>query len=127
MADRQNVLDQKTHVSGKISDMCRYVGFGVIAVAWTTLNSSADFSISVASGFHMELTVSALFGILTVAFDYLQFLCGYFSVNDALKAENNNYDSSSLSYRFRSHFFWAKQVTAAGAILILLYVVFRSL
>lgn len=127
MTDRQRVIDHKTHVSGKISDMCRYIGFGVIAVAWMTLNSSADFSVSLASEFQMELTISAIFGILTVAFDYLQFLCGYFSVNDALKSKDNDYDSSSLPYKFRSHFFWAKQFTAASAILILLYVVFHSL
>jgi len=127
MADRNRVLDQKTHVSGKISDMCRYIGFGVVAVAWTTLNSSAAFSVSVASNHRTALIGSAIFGILTVAFDYLQFLCGYFSINEALKSSTNEYDSSSASYRFRSHFFWAKQVTAALAMLFLLYVVLRSL
>lgn len=127
MADRQTVLEEKRHVSSKVSDLCRYIGFGVVAVAWATLNSSANFAVELTSNFQTELTISAVLGLLTVGLDYLQFVAGYLAVNRALQSENNEYDSASLSYKLRVWSFWVKQATAAGAIVALLYVVFRSL
>ena len=127
MATRKDILDQSQHTSNKVSDLCRFVGFGVIAVAWTALNSTSDFATTIASDYRVQLVWSAIFGILTIAFDYLQFLSGYISAQSALASERNSYDKGSVSYKARRACFKLKQVTVGIGIGILLFVVMGSL
>jgi len=124
---RQKVLEEKRHVSSKVSDLCRYIGFGVVAVVWTMLTSSSEFASSVTANYQIYLLLSASAGILTIFFDYLQFLAGYLSVNKALDSENSRYDKSSILYKSRIFFFWAKQVTTVFGIVILVWVVLSNI
>lgn len=60
------------------------------------------------------LLVAACLGAVTIVLDYLQFLAGYFSVQEALKNEGGGYkyDDQSIAYKARNFAFWAKQVAA---------------
>jgi len=124
---REKVLEEKRHVSSKVSDLCRYIGFGVVAVVWTMLTASSEFASGVTANYRIYLLISATAGILTIFFDYLQFLAGYISVNKALDSENSSYDKSSISYKSRIFFFWAKQVTTVFGIVILVWVVLSNI
>lgn len=124
---RQKVLEEKRHVSIQISDLCRYIGFGVVAVVWTMLTASSDFASNVTANYRISLLLSASAGILTIFFDYLQFLAGYVSVNKALSSDNNSYDKNWKSYKLRIFFFWAKQFSAVIGILILVWIVLSNI
>lgn len=120
---RKAVLDEKRHVSTKISDLCRYIAFGTVAANWALITSTAQFASNIAAGSGQLLMISVTGGILAILFDYLQFLAGYFSVNKALNSSDDSYDPKLLSYKFRAFFFWAKQVAAVTGIAILIVVI----
>lgn len=87
------------------------------------LMSDSEFAkMIVEKSFFLILTAAGL-GVLTVVFDYLQFLSGYVAVNAALKNSENQYSYSKswLSYKFRGWFFRLKQLTAfLGSILVII-------
>ena len=120
---RKAVLDEKRHVSTNISNLCRYIAFGTVAVNWALITSTAQFASSIAASAGSSLMLSATGGILAILFDYLQFLAGYFSVNKALDSTDNTYNTALISYKLRVFFFWAKQAAAVIGILILILVV----
>lgn len=124
---RKKVLEEKRHVSSRVSDLCRYIGFGVVAVTWTLITSTSDFATSITTNYRTWLMLSAIGGILTILFDYLQFLAGYLSVNEALNRTDNTYDDKSLAYKSRKVLFWLKQVTAIACIVILIVVVISNI
>ena len=111
---RDNRLIDKKDVSGRIGESSRFIGFGLIALTFAIHGSSNEFTKSIVQGYEFFLNMSGFLGCLTILFDYLQYICGYFSVNHALKRDSDDfmYDPKSPSYKGRIFFFWAKQSTA---------------
>lgn len=117
---RKSVLAEKRHVSSKISDLSRYVGFGLVAVVYAILTSDSKIVIQLYERYTTALLAAAFFGALTVILDYLQFLGGYLAVEQALQNEEGSYcyDDKSFWYKLRVNAFWMKQATAfCGALL----------
>lgn len=115
---RNKVLEEKRHVSSKISDLSRYIGFGLVAVAYAILTSSSADIASLYGERRFLVLLAAAFGTLAVILDYVQFLSGYLAVQAALKNKVGEfeYDDSSFSYKLRSGAFWGKQFASlAGA------------
>jgi len=122
---RKVVLEEKRHVSSKISDLSRYIGFGLVAVVYTILTSDSKAVIKIYENYTFLLLLVAEFGAATILFDYLQFVGGYFSVEAALKNEGDSYryNSKSFWYQLRIIAFWIKQVIALlGAILLIIVI-----
>lgn len=111
---REKVLEQKELVSSRISDLSRYVGFGLVAVVYATLTSEDSAAGQLFTTQQTKLLIAAGFGALAILFDYLQFFAGYLSVQKALKNEAGGYqyDDNSAWYWIRSIMFWAKQLMA---------------
>jgi len=125
---RKAVLDEKRHVSSRISDLSRYMGFGLVAVVYTILTSNSRLVMSIYTNYSGWLLGVAVLGIITIISDYLQFLAGYVNVQNALRNEVGNfeYDDKSLSYWFRNFAFKLKQITALLGALILICVIAKS-
>jgi len=122
---RKKVLEQKEKMSSRISDLCRYIGFGLVAVVYTILTSESKVVISIYEHYTDWLLGIAFLGLLTIIFDYLQYLGGYYSVEKALKNEAGNYqyDDESFWYCLRNSAFIFKQSTAFIGALILVFVI----
>ncbi len=122
---RKKVLEQKEKVSARVSDLCRYIGFGLVAVVYAILTSDSKAVISIYEHYTGFLLGVAALGVFTIIFDYLQYLGGYYSVEKALKNEigNYQYDDKSFWYRLRSSAFIFKQFTAFIGALILVFVI----
>jgi len=71
-----SVLDEQRHVSSKISDLCRYIGFGITAAVYSIFVSKSDFAMSLLASDKLLLVLTAITAIVIILFDYLQFLCG---------------------------------------------------
>lgn len=118
-ARRSAVLEEKRHVSAKISDLTRYIGFGLVAVCYAIVTSESATTQSLYGDQPRLLLLAAGLGSLSIVLDYLQFLGGYFAVNTALKNVDGGfkYNSDSLAYKVRRFCYAAKQFAAmAGAI-----------
>jgi hypothetical protein len=122
---RLRVLEEQLHVTSKISDLCRYIGFGIAVACYSIFTSSSAFSQEVLINYNclIALLISVIFAVLTIFFDYLQFLCGYFAVRSALENEENefNYNIDSFFYKCRFIFFYVKQATLLISVVSLIY------
>jgi hypothetical protein len=122
------VLEEKRHVSSRVSDLCRYIGFGLAAVVFLLLSSNSGYAKSVALQHQNMLLLIGGTGCLTVIFDYLQFLAGYFTVNRAINNTENNYeyDRKWPAYKLRIWSFYIKQCTTIIGAATLLYLIVIS-
>ncbi len=122
---RERVLEEKKNVSSRISDLCRYIGFGLVAVVFTILSSDSELVIGIYENYTGWLLSASVLGTLTIILDYLQFLSGYRVVQKALcnKKGNYMYDDTSFWYWLRNFAFMAKQITAFSGAIILVIVI----
>jgi hypothetical protein len=126
---RAKVLEQKASVSSRISDLSRYIGFGLVAVVYTILTAKPGALSESYSQYSDLLLLAGLLGVITILFDYLQFLSGYFSVSQALKNQKGayRYPDNTVAYKFRNVAFWLKQITTFAGTVLLLIAMFLSL
>lgn len=120
-ANRARLLIEKASVTGKISDTCRFVGFGLLAVFYTiTVDHKSPTSSFEALPQCLVLAIG-LFGGFAIFFDYLQYLCGFLAVEHALTRElSYDYDKSRWHYRGRVIFYYAKQFAVGMGVLSLI-------
>ncbi|QFT61824.1 hypothetical protein [Roseivivax sp. THAF30] len=111
---RQQRLGDKRETSGRIGETTRFIAFGIIALVFTIHGSDSAIATGIITRHEALLNAAGLVACLSVLSDYLQYVCGYFSVDHALTRKDNayTYDSTTWVYRGRSFFFWAKQVLA---------------
>ena len=124
----EKVLEEKRHVSSRVSDLCRYIGFGLVAVVFVLLSSGSDYAKGVVSQHQNMLLFIGGTGCLSVIFDYLQFFAGYITVNRALKNTEGNYiyDDKLLSYKIRNWCFYFNQCTTIIGAATLMYLIIIS-
>lgn len=124
--ERKKILEEKAKCSSKVSDLCRYIGFGLAAVSFSILTSTSPFSISLFKAFKVPLICSAVCGIVVIVLDYMQYLSGYYSADKALKntIHEYKYETEWFSYRLRIWSFRSKQLLAfVGAVIFVVTIV----
>ena len=119
-ARKHRLYEFKQDVSAKISDICRFIGLGLIAVFYTIKTGDV-------SQFGMIKNVLLYFvafaGVLAILLDYLQYVNNYLSVDAALKRPALRYDRASRSYRMAEFAFtWKQRITLAGAVALIVFV-----
>lgn len=120
------VFEAKTNVSGKISESCRYVGFGLLAIFYSV--KFGDDSMQAIYKNHPWLVLAVgLFGFLAIFFDYLQYYFGYRAISDALKAPNYKYYEESFRYKAWDFFFHYKQYVVIGGVVAVILLFFSDL
>jgi|SRR6056297_1370553 len=117
---RQLRLDQKSAVTSRISETSRLVGFGIVAWVFAIHTSQTSFAVSYVSSYKLWINIAGFGGMLTIVFDYLQYLCAYSSVNHSLTRSDQDYsyNKNHAGYVFQNIFFVGKQVCAVAASLI---------
>ena len=121
-ARKERVFEAKNDVSSKISESCRYVGFGLLAIFYSL--KFGDSSLQDIGKSHFWLVIAVgLFGFLAILFDYLQYYFGYRAIDVASKSPNYKYHAKSFNYRAWNFFFDYKQyvVMAGVGVAILLF------
>ena len=123
-ARRTRVLDEKRNVTSRISDTARYIGFGLLAVYYTSMSGDSAFAVSLRAGLSKYLLHAMGFaGAAAILFDYLQYLFGARSVEEALADPGSEYNPRSCAYKAREMFFTLKQwAVGVGAILLIVLV-----
>lgn len=126
---KSKVFEEQRHVSSKISDLCRYIGFGIAAAAYAIFSSNSDFARNLLVCDKELLIFTAITAVLVIFTDYLQFLCGYMSVRTAIanKDDGYKYKPESLPYKGRFVFFITKQVLTGVSVILLLVVLVRNI
>lgn len=118
---RQARLAQKQIVSTRLSETTRFIAFGIVAWVFAVQSSDAAFSKSYVESYELWLNFAGVLGVVTIASDYFQYLCAYWSVQNALKRSTEDYkfNKNHPAYFFQNAFFGLKQISAGlGAAIV---------
>jgi hypothetical protein len=131
-ARRESVIEQKQYVTSRVSETCRFIGFGLLAVYYTLSISNEPFAVSLLASREWLVRAFGAAGALTVFFDYLQYVAGGRAANKALNRTNEGkksyrYNKKWMSYRIREFSFVAKQVFAFVGSTILIFLMISAL
>jgi hypothetical protein len=119
------VRAEKKNMSGKISDICRFIGFGLLAAFYTIYTDDQRFGALLSDGSWAKfLLISFAFaGAVAIFFDYMQYAAGYRSVKDAIGADNKMYRDESWAYWIWNNAFLAKQAaTLIGCLALIAFI-----
>jgi uncharacterized membrane protein len=122
--DAQNAaIDRRQLAANRISEMCKYIGFGLLALAVATnspISRSSEHTL-IANLFAFAISLA---GLLTIALEYANTLCIYLAADAATKddAHKHLYNQESLSMRLSKVFFVGKQISAIFGCTAVLYV-----
>lgn len=119
--NRKKRLEHKIEVTKRISETSRVVGFALVAWTYAMHISDKKFTMDYLLSFEICANIAGFAGILTIIFDYLQYVFAYKSIGNALKRETENYsfDNSAWSYKCQNIAFWGKQIAAIiGSVIV---------
>lgn len=121
---RAKYRENQDYFSSKISELARYIGFGLVAVAFGLLSSDAIFAKALVAKSAGVLTWAGLLGVTTVVADYLHLLMGWWSNTQAANNAKGNYKLAGIGLLFRFLqdyiFFYLKQLLPLGGVILLL-------
>ncbi|RWG55921.1 MAG: hypothetical protein EOQ64_15215 [Mesorhizobium sp.] len=119
---RKRVLAEKGNVTGKVSDISRFIAFGLLAVFYTIESGDGSFAKALQSQALFVYLIGVLASI-SILFDYLQYFCGVKIVERALKDPLYEYDDKSVWYWGRQNLFEAKQYLVLTSSALLVFVI----
>lgn len=122
---RAKYRENQDYFSSKISELARYIGFGLVAVSFGLLSSDAIFATMIVAKTTNTLAWAGLLGVAAVLADYLHLLMGWFANTQAANNKNGGYNLTGIGLLFRFFqdriFFYLKQLfPLVGAALLLI-------
>ncbi|ESY40083.1 hypothetical protein ACYG9Z_24140 [Mesorhizobium sp. RSR380A] len=124
--NRAKLIEDGKAVTGRISDACRLVGFGLLAVFYGIKTDEGAFATSIKSGHGcLFMTIGAL-GVLAIVLDYLQYMFANWSIEDAKKRPDQLYGEKTFSRLARTVCFYAKQLVILAGSISLVWLVVAS-
>jgi hypothetical protein len=98
---RKKLRENQEYFSSKLSDLVRYVGFGLVAASFGLLSKSEPLARTLAPRSVALLEIAALCGCLTILLDGFQLLAGWRS--SSLQADNKagDFQATAGSSRWR--------------------------
>jgi len=118
----ENIRKEQDSYSSKVSETSRYIGYGLVAAAFSLLSRATEFSKGMEPFADNLLIWSAICGCVAVSLDYLQMLMGWLA---ASQAANNkpDYEPTKLGGTFVKILnvaFYGKQAVAVVGVIFLL-------
>ncbi|MFM5914280.1 MAG: hypothetical protein ACKOPR_05985 [Chakrabartia godavariana] len=122
---RKRYRDNQDYFSGKISELARYIGFGLVAVSFGLLSSDSLFATSLVAKATMMISWAGLLGCGTIIADYLHLLMGWLRNSQAANNQKGEYKLEGIGkfYGFLQDrvLFYTKQILPLiGSVLILI-------
>jgi hypothetical protein len=128
MVEKAKVVEQLGFLTDKISTQVRTVALGVLALAWGLLIGESSVARTVASQLKRPLLGIGVGAIVVMVLDFLQYVAGYVNTLHLLhdmerkRLTEAQWNRTSLSYRCRGYFSYAKQVALVAIVVWLLVV-----
>ena len=114
--NRESVQKDCDDCSAKISDQSRTISFAVLALVWVFIAAKEKPDLP-SPPTQWIILLAGVFCIVSLLFDYLQYLCGYLSSNRLLeiadkekKTTELEYDYKWWQYQLRTWMFYLKQI-----------------
>jgi|GEM_PF-6161626 len=128
MASEKDILARKKEVSERISAQVRTLSIGVLAFVWLLLYPGKDASTFPAqSSFNFLLWFAGTLALAALLLDFLQYVAAYMlttvTLRNGTKTEGADadykYDRHSRPNRLQIIFFWSKQASLGGSLVLL--------
>lgn len=115
---KQELYEFRTGVTAKISEICRFIGLGLIAVFYTIKTGSVESEFDTLKTFVLYFVGTT--GVTAILLDYVQYVNNYRVVEKAIESEALLYDEKSRHYKVAEFcFHWKQRVTLAGAVALI--------
>lgn len=125
--NRAQLIEDGKAVTARISDACRLVGFGLLAIFYgIKTDDHGAFATSIKNGHSWLFMAMGAFGVLAIVLDYLQYIFANLSIEDAKKQPDQLYDPKTCSRRARTFCFYAKQLAVVAGSVSLVWLVLAS-
>jgi hypothetical protein len=135
MTERENEETRKRFeedydfASARISDLARFIGFGLTALVLVLASSESEFAREMMARFKLAILGLSAVGCMIILLDYLQYVVGYEAsqqVLTAIRHKKRPFNKAYLTkHRLRQALFRAKQgasvLGALGLIVLLVY------
>ena len=126
---RAKLRDNQDYFSSKISELARYIGFGLVAVSFGLLSSDSIFAKTLVAESTNTLIWSGLLGAVTVLADYVHLLLGWLSNSQAANNKEGDFKLAGIGKLFRflqdRIFFYLKQLAPLGGAILLVISITR--
>jgi len=113
IARRESMKERYENHTKTVSQLMRYIGFGLLAAFYTTRSQLGDLAMGdVLSLVHIAV---GLCGMLAILSDYFQHMCAASTYRRAASDSKNayQYNKKALSVRLTVFFYYSKQVAIA--------------
>lgn len=128
MTSKATILEELKYLTSTLSTQVRTTALGALAFSWGLLIGDSPVARSLAGQLKWHLVGIGAMAILTMFLDFGQYFAGYINASslyqtlEAAKANEGEYDYSSLSYRLRVYLFYGKIVSLTLTVIWLLSV-----
>ena len=114
-------LAQKRFATSKVSELCRLVGIGLLALSYSVLISDTNVSEALVKNYKLLLFLLGLSGALTIAFDYIQYFSAKIQAEKAIDNKEYEFQPNKhwKSSKIRNGAYICKQYTALFGVIIL--------
>ncbi|MBI3440905.1 MAG: hypothetical protein HY052_03730 [Proteobacteria bacterium] len=125
--------DDIDFVSDRISEQTRYISFGVLAFVWLFLAGGHGTPTPPMPVDRNILLISGGFSLLSLSFDYFQYIFGYFNTckeideAEAVEKDTVDFDYSRILHCLRGAMFWGKQLVMVVSLFFLLSAILATL
>lgn len=127
MNNREKILAEKRHVTMTMTNLVRYIAFGLVIATYSLFTTTSDFAKVLLLNYRELLLCVSILGSLTIVLDYFQFLSGYLSIKKTLKSSDYQYDNTFIFYKLRGWLFIIKQIVITIALVLFCYVMVRAI
>ncbi|NRD88358.1 hypothetical protein C8024_01110 [Sphingopyxis sp. BSNA05] len=115
----ENLRKEQDAYSAKVSETSRYIGYGLVAAAFSLLSRATEFSKGMEAFADNLLVWAAICGCIAVSLDYLQMLMGWLAASQAAN-NGTEYKQTKRGKQFQAVLnfsFYSKQVVAISGVL----------
>ena len=129
MPTLEKVIEDLDWVCDRISTQVRTISIGLLAITWGMLISKPEISEPLPLWLKKNLLAIGILGLVTMFSDFLQYFFGLLVVDGLRKSMEEKkqteaeYDYSTITYKLRDFFFWAKLVLVVIACIWFLAVI----
>lgn len=119
----ENVRKEQDVYSGKVSETSKYIGYGLVAAAFSLLSRATEFSKGMEPFADNLLVLSAICGCITVSLDYLQMFMGWLAASQAANNKDDDYKQTVFGEKLKKVLnisFYSKQGVAFIGVIFLL-------
>jgi len=124
---QKELIDERRIATGRISESCRYIGFGLLALYFAAPASDKGLARDMFTETPYWMGSMAAAAVAAVIFDYAQYAFSWRAIHNAMD-NKNKYIYASFPYRAAFFCFVLKQLAiGVGAIVLVSLVVWHSI